>query len=1575
MSKFKSNMIVAMLLSVVVAFLSPLSTLAATLENPDDSYDMREINYSDEGRNDSKNENKLPDADYAYEVSSLSVEEQNDNIELIKTGESVASGNCGDNLTWSLTKDTLQKNNIEYVNLFLTISGTGAMYDYLSGSSSSGVRAPWYEQYKSFSHINSFCVQMEEGITYIGKNAFYDCGYYLSEISIPSTVRVIGNSSFYHANLERIVFNGDLESIDGSAFNYCSKLKNLEFYFDVKTIGPGAFGNCSSLEKVTFKKSVEEIGYSAFHHCSSLQEVYVNDGLKTIGYEAFRNCSNMTTLTLPEGLNKIGHHAFYECKKMVDFSIPKSVTEIGSNAFSYCESLTEIEIPSGVSRLYGGSDSGFGALYGNGVFGACHSLKKVILPNTLLQLGDCAFWECISLESIIIPENVTVIGSSTFSHCSSLESIILPKKTTYIGDGAFYNCEKIKSIYIPQYVDKIGFNAFVGCKRLHKIEVDKYNLKFDSRNSCNAIIEKETNSLIAGCSLTVIPNDVSSIADFAFADMDNLKTVDIPNSVISIGAGAFYDCKSLYKVSLSNNLETIGQSAFFNCAITKIVIPQKIKNINYGTFGWCSNLEFIFIPASVTDIGGWVIYGNDALGISCNLKDIYFEGNENQWSAITIGDGNDAIRNAQMHYNASPEDVGSINETVFQKGTEISEDDLYDEYSIYLKQKNTINDLSDAVLNDMIDLLATIDDYQVTLTALRYLCEDPVGNPLKWLFFSNKSTEKKENEIADSITTDLILKITDSDDDVIDSMEKASDLGKSMYKSYDKLTKGLREYGKEATTQEVDELAKELARLNADNARITEYRDYLKGRFNNTANKNALKNVNDLFETVGVAFNATDALFFYINSERTDREATELLLKYVEKGSPLYIGLERLHARQTSKVVSVETAASKFIEPFAKKVVKKIGTGAAGKATEWAISIISKKAGMKAASSVAFGTAFAVAQVGYWVFSEALGLFGVKDLDEYEKLYYSYETAGSINCALMDERTQLWNYGKPLENADTEKLKSTDEFLFNARSCAIDQAYDRFCAYFKESELEKLKEDYQKYKDQKADKYETFVNCAVNNAALDLKGKRIKSKSSIKRRSMNSDEICKEVDAQSNGMTATGDDIEVEGLKLNSASSPGGTMPSYVTIPDNLDGVEVIGLGDSLFYSQELCGIYIPDSVLEIGNSTFKDCICLSEVHTSRYLTRIGAKAFSNCTSLSEIDIPVTVSEIADDAFEGIDNLTIIGESGSYAEQYANNHSSISFVCREKKVANIISVTSDQKSIMMSDDIDTSRFTLTVMYDDGTTGTVSDGIYCEFEDKQLGENKVIVCYGNCISEYIITVNPSVCDYTVSYVNHAYEEVAEGISGQATAGQQLTLPAPAVEGYKVDEDTLNVTVGADNNFIVMYTSDYESSLIVAGDVTGDGDVGEDDVVKVARAVEGTLTLTPEEEAVADVTLDGIVAMGDVVKIARYVDGSISDLEMSKESELNQHVMTAASSASEIVPVQGVENAVFSVDEVTAAPGGTVEVPVRVKDNPGFAGVLFEIQYDASNLTLTDLVDGDLLNSGQLNENVNYNFPNQ
>jgi len=142
-----------------------------------------------------------------------------------------------------------------------------------------------------------------------------------------------------------------------------------------------------------------------------------------------------------------------------------------------------------------------------------------------MSIGEWAFWNCYALTSVII-------GNSVMS----------------IGDEAFYGCSSLTSITIPNSVTSIGGEAFGSCDNLISIVVISGNDTYDSRENCNAIIETATNTLIAGCKNTIIPNSVTSIGSSAFALCTSLTSVTIPNSVTSIGDEAFQWCSALKTV-------------------------------------------------------------------------------------------------------------------------------------------------------------------------------------------------------------------------------------------------------------------------------------------------------------------------------------------------------------------------------------------------------------------------------------------------------------------------------------------------------------------------------------------------------------------------------------------------------------------------------------------------------------------------------------------------------------------------------------------------------------------------------------------------------------------------------------------------------------------------------------------------------------------------------------------------------------------------------------------------------------------------------------------------------------------
>ena len=232
-------------------------------------------------------------------------------------------------------------------------------------------------------------------------------------------------------------------------------------------------------------------------------------------------------------------------------------------------------------------------------------IEKSGVNYTVVSIGYHAFYYCEKLTSVTIPNSVKSIGEEAFNFCYGLTSVNIPNSVTNIGEDAFGYCKNLTSITIPQSVTSIGEAAFYGCGKLTTMNVDERNTKYDSRNQCNAIIETSTNMLISGFSTTIIPNSVTSIANYAFAYLNNLSmtSIVIPNSVKKIGNSSFRSCRNLTTIKIPNSVECIGDYAFESCSnLTSITISNGVTSIGQGAFSWCG-LTSLTIPNSVTSIG------------------------------------------------------------------------------------------------------------------------------------------------------------------------------------------------------------------------------------------------------------------------------------------------------------------------------------------------------------------------------------------------------------------------------------------------------------------------------------------------------------------------------------------------------------------------------------------------------------------------------------------------------------------------------------------------------------------------------------------------------------------------------------------------------------------------------------------------------------------------------------------------------------------------------------------------------------------------------------------------------------
>ena len=496
---------------------------------------------------------------------------------------------------------------------------------------------PWYTNFEKANDVvyigkvlyeyygNPSKVIVKNGTLSINPHAFENC-HSLSEITIPNSVTSIGEGAFLGCdNLTSISLPNSVTSIGDKAFSFCEKLTSITIPNSVTSIGDKAFEGCKNLASITIPNNVTIIGDFAFSRCRNLTSITIPNSVTSIGNSAFNDCENLTSITIPNGVTSIGDYAFSFCRSLTSITIPNSVTSIGASAFYDCDKLTSITIPNSVTSI------------GERAFDGCENLTSITIPNSVTSIGDFAFAYFRNLTSFTIPNSVTSIGNWAFVGCWNLSSITIPNGVTSIGKGAFDWCTSLTFITIPNSVTSIGGWAFRGCGNLTSIKVDRGNPKYDSRNNCNAIIETATNTIIAGCSNTIIPHSVTSIGEYAFFGSNKLTSITILNSITSIGNGAFGGCNNLTSIIVDKNnpiydsrnncnaiIETatntliagcsntiipngvtsIGNSAFEDCEnLTSITIPNSVTSIGYRAFDDCDNLTSITIPNSVTSIG------------------------------------------------------------------------------------------------------------------------------------------------------------------------------------------------------------------------------------------------------------------------------------------------------------------------------------------------------------------------------------------------------------------------------------------------------------------------------------------------------------------------------------------------------------------------------------------------------------------------------------------------------------------------------------------------------------------------------------------------------------------------------------------------------------------------------------------------------------------------------------------------------------------------------------------------------------------------------------------------------------
>ena len=316
----------------------------------------------------------------------------------------------------------------------------------------------------------------------------------------------------------------------------------------------------------------------------------------------------LTEYTIPAGITRIENMAFAENKNLKKVIIPDTVTSIGDKAFLDCTALEEVMIPDSITKL------------NSQVFSGCTALKNITLPDSLTAIDERAFSCCSSLETIVLPAGLAKVGDDVFTLCKNLRTITIPE--------AFATSEILIRWGLPENC-AVFSNGEELLRTTAESVKDPNGIRFSKDGKTLLRYPPELNT-----THYTIPDGITGIGEKAFSGCTNLKVILIPPSVVFIDHNAFSGVQAVKllpgnetfemdsagalidkqekrlvffprtykgKYVIPDTIRTICGHVFYHCAITELVVPESVEEIEDSAFSNCNSLLSLTIPDKFFD--------------------------------------------------------------------------------------------------------------------------------------------------------------------------------------------------------------------------------------------------------------------------------------------------------------------------------------------------------------------------------------------------------------------------------------------------------------------------------------------------------------------------------------------------------------------------------------------------------------------------------------------------------------------------------------------------------------------------------------------------------------------------------------------------------------------------------------------------------------------------------------------------------------------------------------------------------------------------------------------------------------
>ncbi len=270
----------------------------------------------------------------------------------------------------------------------------------------------------------------------------------LKVLHIPSTVRLVQDSAFYHSRIDEIHYGGDIEQWLRITWKSLFG-KGYTLYFNETDL----------VESVIIPDNISVIKEYAFYYCTSLRSVIFNKNITSIEKCAFNKSGLKGILSIPKSCREIKERAFFCCDGITKVKIPEATKEIEFGAFSACSGLQNFVVSTGNVLFFTDGIGLYSFVKGSGSKSVNKQELKLIAlasgsrmsyrlhEHTASIMQDACCLDSIPVSGLEISRDVSV-EQEAFRSCSGVVKAPLKIRESILHNGLPYN--KFKAFFVLQ---------------------------------------------------------------------------------------------------------------------------------------------------------------------------------------------------------------------------------------------------------------------------------------------------------------------------------------------------------------------------------------------------------------------------------------------------------------------------------------------------------------------------------------------------------------------------------------------------------------------------------------------------------------------------------------------------------------------------------------------------------------------------------------------------------------------------------------------------------------------------------------------------------------------------------------------------------------------------------------------------------------------------------------------------------------------------------------------------------------------------------------------------------------------